>query len=371
MQRTQNKIAFFLPSLAGGGAEKIALNLARSLSERGFDIDIVLGDASGEYLQHVPASIRVVGLGKSRPFLAIPALVKYLRAEQPAVLFSTIINANITALISQWLSGISIRCVVREASTLSVELANSSAFNRFLIPHLVSWIYPWAHAIVTPSYGVADDITKVTGLSRESIQVIYNPVVTKTLLDQARQPIDHPWLQTAETPVIIGMGRLTPQKDFETLIRAFARVKSELPARLILLGDGVERGKLEGLCQHIGIGNDVDFVGFSSNPYAFLSRATLFVLSSRWEGLPGALIEALACGVKVVSTDCPSGPREILGNGVYGQLVPVGDDSAMSEAMLNALTGKYIAAAPAERIGLFEAESNIDRYLELLVGTPN
>jgi glycosyltransferase involved in cell wall biosynthesis len=371
MQRIQNKIAFFLPSLAGGGAEKIALNLARSLSERGFDIDIVLGDASGEYLQHVPASIRVVGLGKSRPFLAIPALIKYLRAEQPAVLFSTIINANIAALLAQLLSGITIRCVIREASTLSVDLDHSSVFNRFLIPRLVFWIYPRAHAIIVPSHGVADDFAKVTGLPRESIQVIYNPVVTKTLLDQAQQPIDHPWLQTAETPVIIGMGRLTRQKDFETLIRAFARVKRELPARLILLGEGEDREELEDLCQNLGIENDVDFRGFASNPYAFLSHAALFVLSSRWEGLPGALIEALACGTKVISTDCPSGPREILGNGIYGQLVPVGDNSAMAEAMLKALSGTYIAATPTERIGLFEAESNIDRYLELLVGPSN
>lgn len=366
--RSTNKITFFLPSLAGGGAEKIALNIARALTERGFTVDIILGEASGEYLKNVPASIRVLGLGKSRPFLAIPALVKYLKYERPTVLFSTIINANIAALIAQRLSGVSIRCVVREASTLSIDLAHSSAFNRFLIPRLVSWLFPRAYAIVAPSHGVADDLAKVTGLSRQSIQVIYNPVVTEILMAQARQPIGHRWLQAGGIPVIIGMGRLTRQKDFETLIRAFARMKKAVPARLIILGEGEDRDNLGGLCRDLDIEDDVDFVGFVSNPYAFLSRAALFVLSSRWEGLPGALIEALACGAKVISTDCPSGPREILDDGIYGQLVPVGNDAVMATAMLKALTGKFNAAAPSEQISRFEAKHNIDRYLDLLTG---
>lgn len=362
----QKKIAFFLPSLAGGGAEKIALNLARALVGRGISVDIILGEASGEYLSIVPASIRVIGLGKSRPFLAIPALVKYLKVERPTVLFSTIINANIAALLAQRLSGVSIRCVVREASTLSIDLAHSSAFNRFLIPRLVSWIFPQAYAIVAPSHGVADDLAKVTGLSRQLIKVIYNPVVTQALIDQSRQFVNHRWLQAGGIPVIIGMGRLTRQKDFETLIRAFAQVKKVQPARLIILGEGEERDYLGGICRDLNVEEDVDFVGFASNPYAFLSRASLFVLSSRWEGLPNALIEALACGTKVVSTDCPSGPREILDDGRYGQLVPIEDFAAMATAILKTLNEEFIAADLKDQISLFNAEANFNRYLELL-----
>lgn len=365
---TTEKIAFFLPSLAGGGAEKIALNLAVGLIARGFCVDIVLAEATGEYVKNVPASIRIVGLGKTRPLLAIPALVKYLKTERPGVLFATIINANIAALMAVRLSGLATRCVVREASTLSIDLAHSSAVNRFLIPRLLAWVFPKAQAIVAPSHGVADDLARVIGLPRQSIRVIYNPVVTDTLLDRSQQPVDHRWLQAGGIPVIIGMGRLTRQKDFGTLIRAFVRVRKELPTRLIILGEGEDRDSLEVLCRTLGVADDVDFAGFVANPYAFLSRAALFVLSSRWEGLPGALIEALTCGAKVVSTDCPSGPREILDGGAYGQLVPVEDDSAMAAAMLRALTGEFIAADSADRIGLFDADANIDRYLELLLG---
>lgn len=362
------KIAFFLPSLAGGGAEKIALNLAIGLTERGMSVDIVLAEARGEYIKNVPASIRIVGLGKTRPLFAVPRLVRYLKTERPRILFATIINANIAALLAVRLSGLAIPCVVREASTLSIDLAHSSAFNHFIIPRLLAWVFPKARAIVAPSYGVADDLAWVTGLPRQSIHVIYNPVVTNILLERSRQSVSHPWIQNRDVPVIIGMGRLTPQKDFGTLIRAFARVRAQLPARLIILGEGEDREFLEDLCQSLGVAKDVDFAGFVANPYAFLSRAALFVLSSRWEGLPGALIEALACGAKVVSTDCPSGPREILDGGAYGQLVPVEDDSAMAIAMLQTLTGEFIAGNFGERICLFEAEANIDRYLALLMG---
>jgi glycosyltransferase involved in cell wall biosynthesis len=235
------------------------------------------------------------------------------------------------------------------------------------MPLLIRLFFPKAHAIVAVSNGVADDLSRVSGISRQSIRVIYNPVVSSTLIAKSTEPACHPWLSNDRIPVVVGMGRLTRQKSFETLIHAFATVRSQIPSRLIILGEGEERPFLERLMMNLGIAEDVDLPGFISNPYPFLSKASLFVLSSRWEGLPWVLIEALACGSKVVSTDCPSGPREILDNGAFGQLCPVENVSAMATAMIRALTGEFVAANPANWLDLFSLETNSARYLDLLV----
>jgi glycosyltransferase involved in cell wall biosynthesis len=357
-----------MPSLAGGGAERIMLNLAAGFVARGYGVDLAVAKAGGQYRGSIPGSVRLVDLGTSKPLTAVPALARYLRAERPVAMLATIVNANLAALWARRVSGVATRCVVREASTLSVDLAEGSPLNRLLLPRLVAREFRRAEAIVAPSRGVADDFARVTGLPRWSIRVIYNPVVSEALRERARQPIGHRWLQAGDAPVIVGMGRLTRQKDFATLIRAFARVRQTMPARLIVLGEGEDRGELESLCRSLGIAADVDLPGFVANPYAVLARARLFVLSSRWEGLPGALIEALACGARVVSTDCPSGPREILDDGRYGQLVPVGDTAAMADAMRAVLNGSFVAADMGAWIDRFDAEANTGRYLDLLVG---
>ena len=361
-------VAMFLPSLDGGGAERIMLNLAAGFVARGQSVDLVVASAVGEYRDSVPRGVRLVDLRASKPLTAVPALARYLRAERPVAMLATIINANLAALWALRLSGVATRCVVREASTLSVDLAEGSALNRLLLPRLVARSFRRAAAIVAPSRGVADDFVRVTGLPRESIRVIYNPVVSDVLRVRARQPTGHRWLHGGDIPVVVGMGRLTRAKDFATLIRAFARIRQTIPARLIILGEGEDRADLEALGRSLGVASDVDLPGFVANPYALLSRATLFVLSSRWEGLPGALIEALACGARVVSTDCRSGPREILDGGRYGQLVPVEDTAAMAAAMQAALDGSFVAADPGAWIDRFDAEANTGRYLDLLVG---
>lgn len=360
-------IAVFMPSLSGGGAERISINLSAAFASRGHQVDLVLASASGEYLNQLPQGIRVIDLCASRPLTALPALARYLVARRPLALLATITSANLAALWATRLTKSVRRCVVREASTLSMELANSSHINRILLPRMIAHTFPNAHAIVTPSAGVADDLSKVTGIPRRSIQVIYNPVVSSAMLSKSREMVKHPWFRRNRVPVILGIGRLTRQKDFATLIRAFALVRETLPAKLIILGEGEQRQMLESLCLSLGIAEEVDMPGFVNNPYAFLSRAVLFVLSSMWEGLPGVLIEALACGTKVVATDCPSGPREILGNNIFGQLVPVGDVQQMARAILRALSADYVGSDPRDHIRLFDMETNINQYLNLLL----
>lgn len=312
----------------------------------------------------------MVDLGASRPLTALPALIRYLRTHRPYALATTITNANLAALWAVRLAGVPVRCLVREASTLSVELAHSSALNRWLLPHLIGHAFRRADVIVAPSRGVADDLARVTGLCRDTIEVVYNPVVSSAMTQRADQAAGHRWLDNPAVPVVVGMGRLTRQKDFATLIRAFACLRGNLPAKLVILGNGEERAALLALAGTLGIAADIDLPGFVKNPHAYLSRASLFVLSSRWEGLPGVLIEALACGVRVVSTDCPSGPREILADGTYGELVPVGDPKALAGAMQRALAGEFTAADPATQLAHFDICTGVDRYLALLNRQP-
>ena len=344
------------------------LTLATGLSARGVGVDLVLATATGEYLDRIPERVRLVDLGATRPLTAVPALARYLRCQRPLALLSTILSANLAAFLAHRLAGVATRLVMRESSSLSVDLTRMTPLNRLLTPWLIARGFARAHAFVAPSRSAADDLAKTAGIPREAIEVIYNPVISEALRERARQPTSHPWLQGDAVPVVVGMGRLTWQKDFATLIRAFALVRRAMPARLIILGEGEDRGALESLRHVFGVAEDVDLPGFVDNPYALLVRARLFVLSSRWEGLPGALIEAMACGLPIVSTDCPSGPREILDHGAYGQLVRVGNVEDMAAAILGALDRGFVAADPAAWLKRFEVEANVDRYLSLLLG---
>ena len=333
-----NRICIFLPSLRGGGAERVMLLLARGFAERGHRVDLVLAKAEGSYLSQVPESIRVVDLKASRVLVALPSLLRFTKSEQPAAIVSAMGHANIIALWARRLAKVSTRLLITAHSTLSLSVQNSTVPRQRLFPMLEHYFYPWADAIVAVSKGVADDLAMVARLPRDRIKVIYNPVVTEDLFRKAEEPLEHPWFLPGCPPVILGVGRLTAAKDFPTLIRAFARVRESQLARLLILGEGDERDSLEKLVRELRLERDVSMPGFMDNPYAYMRRSSMFVLSSSWEGLPTALIEAMACGCQVISTDCPSGPEEILDGGKYGELVQVGDTKAMSSAMLRALS---------------------------------
>ena len=216
------------------------------------------------------------------------------------------------------------------------------------------------------SQGMADDLQALTRLPPGKIRTLYNPVVDPGLPGRADAALDHPWFAPGEPPVLLGIGRLHPQKDFATLLRAFAQVRAVRAARLLILGEGEEREALEALVAELGVAADVALPGFAANPYAYLSRAGAFVLSSRWEGLPTVVIEALACGAPVVSTDCPSGPDEILQGGRLGALTPVGDDAALARAILDTLAAPPDPAAGRARAQDFAVAPAAQAYLDAL-----
>lgn len=358
-------ISLFLPSLRGGGAERVMLNLARGFAERGYEVDLVLAKAEGPYLSQVPDNIRVIDLKSARVLYSLHGLIRYLRQERPHALLSALDHANVVALWAKKISRVPTRIVVSVHSTISKASANARSLREKLTPLFIRIFYTWADAVVTVSRGVADDLIKLTKLPQEKVHVIYNPVVTPELFAKAEEPLDHPWFTPGEPPVILSVGRLTPAKDYPTLIKAFALVRKEMPVRLIILGEGEERPKLEALIRELGLERDVDLPGFVDNPYKYMKRASVLVLSSQWEGLPTVLVEALALGIPVVSTDCPSGPKEILNNGEYGRLVAVGNQKELAQSIKAAIwEGKKKIATDSYK--LFQLDTVLHQYEEVL-----
>jgi glycosyltransferase involved in cell wall biosynthesis len=358
-------VAFFLPSLCYGGAERVAINLARGFAERGVATDLVAVNARGEFATEIPPGVRLVDLGASRVIFGLPALAAYMRRERPAALISFMDHAGIVALWARRFSGTSTPVICTAHTTLAQATRNSSKLRNRLLPALVRASYPSADEVVAVSHGVARGISHASGIPLSRIRVIYNPVISKEFLTQARRTADHPWFAPGEPPVILAVGRLTPAKDFGTLVRAFAQVRQRRATRLMILGEGDERAALTALAAELGVADNVALPGFRENATAYMAAAAVFVLSSAWEGLPTVLIEALAAGTRVVSTDCPSGPREILQDGRLGALVPVGDAQALANAIIDTLE-QPARIIPEDALTPFTRDAAVDNYLHLL-----
>lgn len=341
------------------------LTLANAFASRGLQVDLVLAGATGEYMAEIAPNVRLVDLRSSRVITSLPALVRYLRRERPRVLLSAMSHANVVAVWARALAGKSIRVVVSHHNNFSQSIQLYTDVRQRIMTWMMRPSYVRADAVIAVSKGVADDLARGICYPVERIKVIYNPVDLTRIQQQASMYIDHPWFLPDEPPVIMSAGRLAPAKDFATLLQAFSVLRKTHAARLVILGEGVLREDLEDLVRELGIEADVSMPGFVGNPFAYMARARSFVLSSRTEGLPTVLIEALACGCSVVSTDCPSGPAEILEDGKWGRLVPVGDIDALAYAMAAALdeTGHRDAVTRAREFGL---DTAIDDYLNVL-----
>jgi glycosyltransferase involved in cell wall biosynthesis len=363
------RLAIYLPTLVSGGTERAMLNLAVGFVSRGYAVDFVLAQCEGSFMPQFPDSVRLIELNSlqvraGRSVISLPALVHYICKEHPTALF-TALHANIIAIWARQIAGKPFNLVISEQNTFSKHNQMLPIGFRQLMLGLVGRYYPKADVISAVSEGVAEDLARVARIPRNRIQVIHNPIITPDLVVKVREEIDHPWLKPNEPPVILSVGRLDPQKDYPSLIRSFARVRQSLPARLLILGEGPERNALDSLVRQLGLEEDVCLPGFVSNPYPYMSKASVFVLSSRWEGLPTVLVEALYCGVPVVATNCPSGPREILQDGRYGSLVPVGNVESMAEAIVAVLRGNG-THPPHESWEPFEVDTIVSQYLHAI-----
>jgi glycosyltransferase involved in cell wall biosynthesis len=399
-------LAVYVEDLDGGGVQRMRLALAGALAERGHRITLLVARADGMLRDAVPPRVDVVelrpastldaavaalraqaagwaGLGPAwalarrlSPTLRyLPALAGFIRRARPDALLSATPYMNLEALWARRLAGVPLRVLISEHNDLSHGHVLGRGSHARTLPLLQRQTYPEAAAVIAVSLGVADDIATRTGIPRAAISTIYNPALRAEIAELAAQPVDHPWLQPGAPPVVLGVGRLSAAKDFPTLVRAFARLREQRPARLIILGKGKDPKKtakrqaaLSDQASSLGVAADLDLPGFVLNPYAYMARAAVMAVSSAHEGFCNVLVEAMACGCPVVSTDCPSGPAEILDGGRFGRLVPVGDDQALAAALAGTLDAPRDPDRLRMRARFFSLDRAVEQYERLLLG---
>jgi glycosyltransferase involved in cell wall biosynthesis len=331
------RLAVFLATSGHSGVDRIMGNLLPAIAREGIRVDLLKLEGHGPNLQDVPEGLRIVPLHRAHVGTSLPALVRYLRRERPDVLLSDKDRVNRTAIMARWLARVNTRLYVRIGTTVSANLANRRALERWKQIQSIRYLYPRADGILVPSRGAAEDLRRLMGVGCPGAQVVPSPVVREDLDALASAPLDDPWLNAADTPLLIAVGELSARKDHATLLRAFAGVRAQRAVRLAILGEGRERGNLQSLARELGISHELHLPGFVSNPYPWIKRAALLAHSSRWEGLAVVLVEALALGTPVVATDCPSGTRELLDGGRLGRLVTVGDADGLAREIIAAL----------------------------------
>lgn len=343
------------------------VTIANELAASGLGVDLIVANAHGPNASSVDANVRLIDLTASGVMRALPALVRYLRGARPTALLATLTYANVVAVVARRLAAVPTRVFVRQATTPSEVELSILDLKSFVAQRALTWAYSRAAGVIAVSTGVAEDLVERFGLPPALVHTVPNPVVDSRIALLAREPLDDPWFTPGSVPSLLAVGRLGPEKDFSTLIEAFALLRGRRPARLTILGDGDERSRLEHLVAKLDLTDDVKLPGFDPNPYRYMARANMLVLSSVREGLPGVLIQAMSCGTPVVATDCRSGPAEILDGGRYGELVPVRNPHELAAAMERTLDREPDRELLRERSMLYSVERSVSAYRELLL----
>jgi glycosyltransferase involved in cell wall biosynthesis len=344
--------------MGGGGAERVALEIIRDLLGAGHKVDLVLVRATGQLMPLVPAEVRVIDLNASRMLGALKPLVRYFRRERPDAIQVSMWPLTTVAILAHRLS----RSRSRLMTSDHIAFSRAGGWDKALIRLTAGPLYRLADVRVVVSEGAAQDLAALTGLGRDRFELIYNPISPPREI-RPMAKAERLWGPGKDR--IIAVGSLKPQKNHAQLLRAFARMGRE-DTKLMILGEGPLRSDLERLAAELGILDRVVLPGFQIDPWPFYASASLFVLSSNWEGFANVVLEALAAGLPVVSTDCPSGPAEILDHGRFGALVPVGDEAALAAAMERALNNQGDPEAGRARAASI-SQGSARRYRELLL----
>jgi len=376
-------IGFFISDLGGGGTQRRVLALSRELVRCGHRVDLCVSSPEGAFADRVPPEVRLIpvdGLASQLPVLkrrrglrvagAVAGLAEYLGSAQPNVLVSSSNPANVAALRARARSIRRGNAPVPVVISVNVDpraaLAGRNMLHGGLLRLLLRRYYPDADAVVANTSGIAASVASVARVPPGRIVTISNPVDCAAIRAQAQAPLAHPWLAHGAPPLILAVGKLKPQKDFATLLRAFARLRADRAANLVILGEGELRPQLTELVRTLGLSGAVEMPGFCGNPHAWMARAAAFVLSSRWEGCSNVLAEALAVGCPVVSTDCPSGPSELLAGGEFGRLVPPGDPESLAAAVAATLDAPPDRSRMMARADTFSVDMAAERYLAVM-----
>ena len=367
LRSTDCRMAIFLPDLRGGGAERVAINLANNFAQRGYAVDMVLLSSFGELLTDLSPDVRIIDLKVKRLRNTALPLVAYLRENRPSILLACMWPLTVIALWAKSLACVKTQVIVAEHATWSGGEIVSSPFVHWQVRTTMHYFFPKAAGIVVVSNGSADVLASFANLDRSGITVIYNPVVGNAVSLQEKAETPKEWCEGMHYK-LLAVGTLKPIKDYSMLLNAIAQLKQRINIRLLILGEGQCRAALEAQAQKLGIADRLFMPGFVKDPSPYYHHADLHVLSSVGEGLPTVIIEALAAGTPVVSTDCPSGPREILCGGQFGLLVPVGDATALALAIEKSLGTHHDPLLLKMRAQDFSIDKAVDHYEKLFFG---
>jgi glycosyltransferase involved in cell wall biosynthesis len=363
-------VALLIPSLRGGGAEGVTSSLAQALGRRGVRVHLVVLQSEGAWRSRLSETTALVDLRAPRALAALLPLVRYLRRSRPSVLVSGPSHLSVLSILAIRLAAAGTRMIALEHNDLSGRKAMGLRASERILVWAMRLTYRGADRVLAVSQGAAESLVLELGLPRHRVGVLYDGIDVKQVSALAEHPVDHPWLQGGDVPVVLSVGRLVPQKGSMDLIEAFALLVKETDARLIIMGEGPLGPDIRALVHSRQLDDRVHLVGFQPNPYAYMARASAFILASRFEGFGIVLAEALACGAPIVSTDCRSGPAEILENGRCGLLVPVGDPQGMAHAALRVLRDRALASQlrrdGPRRAAAFDIERMADRLVEVI-----
>jgi glycosyltransferase involved in cell wall biosynthesis len=368
MPSKPKRLAIFVSFSGMGGVERVVYNLIEGLSEHDVQVDLLAVVTKKGRLPEIPwSNVRVNVLDTKHSQMAIPEVSRYLKRERPDVLMAAKDRAIRTAVLARRWAGTDTRLIGQLHMNMSGFLQNKSAVKRWLRTAPMRWLFPDLDLIIGVSQGVVEDAHQVTGLPKDRMVALPNPVITPEVYTKAEQPTGHPWFDPVDRrPVVLAVGRLTPEKDFPTLLRAFRLVRQRVDCRLAIVGEGPMRRSLEDLAAALGIRDHVSLPGHTTNPFAYMKRADLLAFSSIAEGSGNVLIEAMALGTPVVSTDCPYGPAETLDGGKYGRLVPVGSAEKLAEAMLDTLDHPLQASSLQAAVAEYSLARSTQRYVDVL-----
>ncbi|MBP1746219.1 MAG: glycosyl transferase [Deltaproteobacteria bacterium] len=370
------KALFFIPTMIGGGAERVMTNILCHIKSEKIEPVLVLlyQYEQSSRKKYLPENMKIIVLERDSDRLLdkikqYAEFMKTVYKEKPHVIISFLTHCNIMSIHAKLL--FKKRVIIGEHNTLT-KITNTQDGRKMLwfsTKHLVQMFYRFADNIIAVSEGVKTDLVEEFNIPPHNIEVIYNPIELNRIIELSNDPVEHAFFREG-IPVILSAGRLVPQKGFDILLKAFRNVIREMDARLIILGEGPERESLSRLVDNLAITEKVSFLGFQDNPYKFISKADVFVLPSRYEGLPMVILEAMACGAPIVSTDCKSGPGEILQNGRHGVLIPPEDVNALSTAILKLLRDKTLregfSVSAKERVKEFIVENIVPKYEEMI-----
>jgi glycosyltransferase involved in cell wall biosynthesis len=361
---TENKVMLFQTSLGKGGATRSNLKIIELLQTRGVDVALVTG-CRQQYDEHMNLKKnKHFELGFSTRAGAVIPLIKFFKESKPDIVIGGMLQCNVVLIAAKIIGGLSFKTILIDRVNPRQEIMGHKGFVYRVLPYLLRLLYPLADALVSVSNGTKEDVISLVP-KLDNVRVIYNPAVTKEKLSLSYQGISHPWVN-ADIPLIVSVGRLVKQKDFATLIKSIKLVVEKVPVKLLILGDGEEKESLLGLIKELKLDNNVSLLGHVSNPHPYLRNCDLFVLSSAWEGFGNVLVEAMSYGTPVVSTDCPSGPSEILNRGEFGRLVPVGDCNRLSEAIIETLDNPLDPGRLIHQASKFNEENSLEGYVKLV-----